>query len=54
MPHATHHIPPLRSPPAVPFLAELQLDGDGAVEAATHRLLHRLEKASGEDLSTYL
>jgi trimeric autotransporter adhesin len=41
-------------PEALPFLAELQNDGDRAVEGACATLLHYLEEASGEDLQKYL
>jgi len=40
-------------PPAVPFLAELMNDDDSDVEAATQKLLLKLEEIVGEPLQPY-
>jgi hypothetical protein len=41
-------------PETLPFLSELQSDTDSVVERICHELLHKLEVASGEDLSQYI
>lgn len=41
-------------PETLPFLAELQHDGDGEIEAAAHATINQLEIVAGEDLSKYL
>lgn len=41
-------------PETMPFLAEAREETEGGVEAATRRLLKRIEEHLGEELDQYL